>query len=562
MATLSTLQTPIATKLVNEDGSINPIWNEFFVRLMTTAGITVSIDDLETETESLQTQIDNIDVEVSSSITMTDSDSNSGSTLAVLYDGNKTSDGVSYTVSGTDKFLQYKYGIEDYIDRIGIWVNNANGRIYIGYSSDGMTWNYLKAEADHTLTTENKFETATSQNDASTNYLQLATGQNVGIFPNNVFAKYVKVFFTGSYTTTVYEFIPSRILISEMAAIQNLRTLSATFGAMSGYDDITDKPTDLSDINSTEGTKLTGIEEEATDDSDIRIGYTQIIGDTISVYSDTLTVTAGVNDKLNWFEVAAYPALSVSMTGTITQTGNNFEKTSGSDGWDAQVYSTSGHTGGVEVSFSPAQDTERVMVGLDTNPTQDAGHANIDYCFYVLASGVLHIRESGAVQQYGTYSTDDVFSITYDGTSIIYRQNGETLRTVVVTISNALYLDSSFYDVGAAISNVQFYAFSSETATLTPSTSYTPTTLAAHVQTKMRAEGDANTTAVYNTTNKRLTVANSSIDVLSLLWYSGDDTDESCGEVLGFKIIADDSGALTYEADRGCGLRVLIGDLT
>lgn len=101
-----------------------------------------------------------------------------------------------------------------------------------------------------------------------------------------------------------------------------------------------------------------------------------------------------------------------------------------------------------------------------------------------------------------------------------------------------------------------------EVATLTASTSYTPTTLAAHIQTIMRAQGDNDTTVTYDTSTQKITIANSTISTLSLLWNTGTNADKSCGNVLGFNTASNDTGSLTYIADTETALRVLMGDLS
>lgn len=98
------------------------------------------------------------------------------------------------------------------------------------------------------------------------------------------------------------------------------------------------------------------------------------------------------------------------------------------------------------------------------------------------------------------------------------------------------------------------------TATLTAG-EYTPAELAAHVQTKMRAAGDDNTTVTYNSITRKITIANSTLDVFELWWESGTNSATTCGEALGFSITIDDVGALTYTADRPCCLRCLMGKL-
>ena len=379
MPTISILNTPIATPLVNPDGTINAVWNEFFVRFMTTAGITVSIDALEADLSSLQDQVDNIDPEVSAAITMSDSDSNSQATLNKLYDGNKTSDGISYTVSGTDKYIQYEFGVEDYIDRLGVWTSDANGRIYVGYSTDGTTWTYLKAESDHTLDSNGRLVSAASQAAAALDYFQLAAGTNIALFPDNTVAKYVRLFLTGSYTTTIYELIFARMLIAEMATISSLSAVTADLGVVTA-----------GTIRDTNSRMLLSLDDA-----------------TLKVFSDTITIEAGVNDDLDWKE------------------------------------------------------------------------------------------------------------------------------------------DSSTY-----------------TTALTAGTTYTPTSLAAHVQTLMRAAGDSNTTVTYSSSTKKITIANSTLTTLELLWDSGTNAATTCGRALGFDIGADDTGALTYTSDIECALRVKIGDLS
>ena len=103
---------------------------------------------------------------------------------------------------------------------------------------------------------------------------------------------------------------------------------------------------------------------------------------------------------------------------------------------------------------------------------------------------------------------------------------------------------------------------STEVATLTASTTYTPTTLAAHIQVIMRAQGDAETTVVYSSSTKKLTIANATLSTLTLKWSTGTNTATTCGRALGFDITADDSGALTYAADYQAALRVELGKLS
>ena len=91
---------------------------------------------------------------------------------------------------------------------------------------------------------------------------------------------------------------------------------------------------------------------------------------------------------------------------------------------------------------------------------------------------------------------------------------------------------------------------------------YTPTQLAAEVQAEMRTAADDNTTCVYNSTTKKITIANSTLTTLTFKWSSGTNTLTNCGRAIGFNVSADDTGALTYTADDECALRVKMGKLS
>jgi len=90
---------------------------------------------------------------------------------------------------------------------------------------------------------------------------------------------------------------------------------------------------------------------------------------------------------------------------------------------------------------------------------------------------------------------------------------------------------------------------------------YTPTDLAAHVQTQMRSVGDVDTVVTYSAGTRKITIANSTLTTLTFLWNSGTNNLSNCGNALGFDVSADDTGALTYAADYQCALRVELGKI-
>jgi hypothetical protein len=149
----------------------------------------------------------------------------------------------------------------------------------------------------------------------------------------------------------------------------------------------------------------------------------------------------------------------------------------------------------------------------------------------------------------GTLTVDEYINagdnVTIDGSNEVFKVFGDT-----VTIEAGVNDDLDWTENG-----------STKTADL-DADDYTPTELAAEVQAKMRAAGNANTTATYSSTTKKITIANDTLTTLTFLWDSGANTATTCGKALGFDVTADDTGALTYTADYQTALRVELGKLS
>ena len=130
--------------------------------------------------------------------------------------------------------------------------------------------------------------------------------------------------------------------------------------------------------------------------------------------------------------------------------------------WDAQVYSRHGYTDNVYVTFKPAQTNMAIMIGLDSNPAQDADYANIDYCWYIYNSGNAGIYESGSsIATYGSYAVGDEFRIEYSGGKVRYYMNGALKREVARAYnkSTKLYMDSSMHGASSTLYDVDFGQF-------------------------------------------------------------------------------------------------------
>ena len=130
----------------------------------------------------------------------------------------------------------------------------------------------------------------------------------------------------------------------------------------------------------------------------------------------------------------------------------------GSEAWNTHVYSKDGYPA-AHVSFVADQNDAYLMVGLNTDPTENTSYDSIDYSWF--------LRETGGTRFYSgdnnlgdgdAYSIGDKFAITYDGTKVQWFHNGNLKKTVDVTISGNLHLDSSYKRNNKSISKVSFGA--------------------------------------------------------------------------------------------------------
>jgi hypothetical protein len=125
------------------------------------------------------------------------------------------------------------------------------------------------------------------------------------------------------------------------------------------------------------------------------------------------------------------------------------------------VYSQQGYARGVYVTATASQSDSDVIFGLNSDPAADAGFASTDYAWYILGDGPgtdyqCEIRESGVyVSAHGSH-LGSTFTITYDGANIRYFKDGSLIRTVARAIGSALYLDSSFSNVGGGLTSLNF----------------------------------------------------------------------------------------------------------
>jgi hypothetical protein len=236
-----------------------------------------------------------------------------------------------------------------------------------------------------------------------------------------------------------------------------------------------------------------------------------------------------------WMPWEAIP-FSRDMLG-LTVTANNIKveplhrrilANKSTNAWDSQAYSEAGYASSCYVAFKPAETSKAIMAGLDSNPAQDAGYANIDYAWYFRMDGKADIYESGTcVSLNRTYSAGDDFRIEYDGTLVRYYHNGSAIREVSRAIgSGKLYFDSCFYSADCSIYNYDFGVCTIATNTLTNA-------IKAVRGASISTSTSGCWTAMCNsssTGSPTLPSANQWWHVLSLDW-SGNDTTSWCSQL-------------------------------
>ena len=115
-------------------------------------------------------------------------------------------------------------------------------------------------------------------------------------------------------------------------------------------------------------------------------------------------------------------------------TGHALKKTGGGNGWaSGYAYTNYVLTGGCSLSFRPESTNTSFMIGLSSSTSRNNGarYYNIDYGFYPHSGAKYRIYEKGTriTEDLGSYSTSDLFTITYDNSHVHYYFNGTLKRS-------------------------------------------------------------------------------------------------------------------------------------
>jgi hypothetical protein len=151
----------------------------------------------------------------------------------------------------------------------------------------------------------------------------------------------------------------------------------------------------------------------------------------------------------------------------VTINGQSAFKTAATSAWDSDAYSVQGYTNGAFATFQPGQVNNQFMMGLNSDPTTDSNYTSIDYAMYSTTTGLLQAYGSGTfLAALGAYVRGDVLTVSYDGAFVRWIQNGNLLYQVPAAANLTLYLDSSFFDPGCTLNNIQFGPYGTATPVL------------------------------------------------------------------------------------------------
>ena len=187
------------------------------------------------------------------------------------------------------------------------------------------------------------------------------------------------------------------------------------------------------------------------------------------VYLDTITVvrlektTAAANATVGaTLNDIYYSALTLNGNATIVVP--LVSKVGGAAAYDTQAYSVQSYVGNCACRFKVSQLNAYIVVGLNTDPTTDANYTSIDYGIIFNNIGLVYVSESGTFGSAYThpvtgatkYSVNDVFEVSYAGTTISYLWNGSVIKTTTVAANLTLFLDSSILTPNSSFTLLTF----------------------------------------------------------------------------------------------------------
>ena len=229
------------------------------------------------------------------------------------------------------------------------------------------------------------------------------------------------------------------------------------------------------------------------------VGITSTAGSFVVGRYYTITSLGTTTTQANWNTIAGTTGKTYAINSTFVcanaGAGNGtaisspgLQRTSTGTDWTVQGYSTLSYKDNCVLRFSIANlGLAGAVIGINTDPTLDAGFKKIDWAIYGLPNGSYQVLNSGAVVASGstfTYVSTDVFEIEYIGTTINVSKNGAIVYTTYDPVNQkknkkvvggqTFYMDASLQGIASGsgtfslISDIEFgqYAITALTATV------------------------------------------------------------------------------------------------
>lgn len=172
----------------------------------------------------------------------------------------------------------------------------------------------------------------------------------------------------------------------------------------------------------------------------------------IGTYTDFVLSDSSDPSRYSWALIKGENGVGTftldSNNANVTITGNAIKKVAGGSGWNAGAFSLERYEA---ITVSGKVTSGNAMIGISKATSENHSFTSIDFAIYNSA-GVLRVYESGSNVFVGD-ATDrsDLYTISCDGKSVKYYQNGNLVYTSSKTPSGTYAFDSSFHSMGAAM---------------------------------------------------------------------------------------------------------------
>jgi hypothetical protein len=218
--------------------------------------------------------------------------------------------------------------------------------------------------------------------------------------------------------------------------------------------------------------------------------YTSFKGGATNVYGSPINVSGYVpSTAIGYYQSNAllppttafapwnYVTISMSpASGTITTSGTFTSTQVGNSLTTTQVYSSTGYVSNVYCStqYKGVTGFEYGYFGLSRNPSAAINGATIDFGFVFNGDADVRVVElSLSKTTTRSWTSNDVFKITYDGTNVNYFCNVTNIRSVSAAPGTPLYLNAIPFTAGNQFVNLTLGTFASSTITVNVSYTYT-----------------------------------------------------------------------------------------